>query len=125
MEFPSWIIKLISMILMFTLIMITGNIPLRVKSFKSNPKVLALSSAFAGGLFLAVGILHLLPEANEHFEDYYKEKSDNEEEHFPWSFFITVCSFALILFIEKIATDHSHSHDEHGHSMLKQSILKK
>lgn len=123
----SWYIKLIAMIVMFALIMITGNIPLRSQSFKSNPKVLALSSAFAGGLFLAVGILHLLPEANEHFEDYYKDKeandgedaSDDDEEHFPWSFFITVCSFALILFIEKIATDHTHSHDDHSHSMIK------
>lgn len=123
----SWYIKLIAMIVMFALIMITGNIPLRSQSFKSNPKVLALSSAFAGGLFLAVGILHLLPEANEHFEDYYKaneatdgeDASDDDEEHFPWSFFITVCSFALILFIEKIATDHTHSHDDHSHSMIK------
>jgi len=89
--------------------------------------VLALSSAFAGGLFLAVGLLHLMPEANENFETYYEDTDspeDSDEEHFPWSFFITTLSFALILFIEKIATNHSHSHDEHGHSMLKASILK-
>lgn len=84
---------------------------------------------------MAVGILHLLPEANENFESYFTEKdppapADGEDEpsesdHFPWSFFITVCSFALILFIEKIATDHTHSHDDHSHSMIKQSILKR
>lgn len=34
-------------------------------------------------------------------------------------------SFAFILFIEKIATDHTHSHDDHGHSMIKASILKR
>lgn len=62
------------MIVMFLMIMITGNIPLRSESFKSNPKVLALSSAFAGGLFLAVGLLHLLPEANENFENYYSSE---------------------------------------------------
>ncbi|KAL4501594.1 hypothetical protein ABPG72_018645 [Tetrahymena utriculariae] len=134
-EMEAWIIKLLAMIIMFSLIMITGNIPLRSKSFKSNPKVLALSSAFAGGLFLAVGILHLLPEASEHFDDYYKvqnepadgkgDSGNDDEDHFPWSYFITVCSFALILFIEKIATDHTHSHDDHSHSMIKQSILKR
>lgn len=117
--------------------MITGNIPLRSKSFKSNPKVLALSSAFAGGLFLSVGLLHLLPEANENIQASFQTSSANDDEeqsedgnddandddeHFPWAFFITGCSFALILFIEKIATDHHHA-DEHGHSMIKKSIL--
>lgn len=69
----AWILKVIAMVVMFLLIMITGSIPLRSKSFKSNPKVLSLSSAFAGGLFLAVGLLHLLPEANENFNNYFEE----------------------------------------------------
>lgn len=79
--------------------------------------MLALANGFSGGLFLCVGLLHLLPEANENFEDYFEEKDaeahengvkhgDEEEEHFPWAFLITVLSFALILFIEKISTNH-------------------
>lgn len=74
----SWIIKLFSMIVMFALILITGNIPLRVQSFKSNPKLLAISSAFAGGLFLSVGIIHLLPEATGHFESYYSKMTPED-----------------------------------------------
>jgi hypothetical protein len=31
---------------------------------------MAFSSAFSGGLFIAVGIIHLLPEAVEKFEEY-------------------------------------------------------
>jgi zinc transporter 1/2/3 len=33
---------------------------------------MSYSKAFSGGLFLCVGMLHLLPEAQEKFEDYYK-----------------------------------------------------
>jgi len=101
------IIKVSAMVIMFSMIMITGNIPLRSKSFKSNPLVLSLSSAFSGGLFLAVGVLHLMPEANEDIENSFEPDSG---EHFPWTFFITVLSFALILFIEKVAIIHKHSH---------------
>jgi zinc transporter 1/2/3 len=97
----AWIIKLSTMIIMFLMVLITGNLPLRLKSFKSNPLVLSLTSAFSGGLFLAVGVIHLLPEANENFEN----ALSKDKENFPWAFAITIMSFALILFIEKVATD--------------------
>lgn len=61
----TWIIKVIAMITMFTMIIAIGNIPLRSKTFKTNQKILSLTSAFSGGLFLAVGLLHLMPEADE------------------------------------------------------------
>jgi glycopeptide antibiotics resistance protein len=32
------------------------------KSFKANPRILSYSKAFSGGLFLSVGLIHLLPE---------------------------------------------------------------
>lgn len=99
------------MVIMFAMIMITGNIPLRSKSFKSYPVVLSLSSAFSGGLFLAVGVLHLMPEANDDIENSFDPDSG---EHFPWSFFTTVLSFALVLFIEKVAITHKHHHHEYA-----------
>lgn len=32
------------------------------QGFKANPRCLSYSKAFSGGLFLAVGVIHLLPE---------------------------------------------------------------
>lgn len=87
--------------------MITGNIPLRVKAFKENKLVLSMAAAFSGGLFLAVGCIHLLPESNENFENYFND----DKEHFPWAFLISVASFSIILFIEKIGTNNHHVHD--------------
>ena len=57
---------------MFLLIMITGLLPVRLKSFKSNPLIISLTKSFSGGLFLAIGILDILPEAAKNFEDYYE-----------------------------------------------------
>ena len=69
MDWSSFI-KILAMIIMFMMIMIVGSLPIRIKSFKTNPLLLSLTRAFSGGLFLGVGLIHLLPEANEKFEAY-------------------------------------------------------
>jgi zinc transporter 1/2/3 len=58
------IIKLPVMIIMFLLVVITGSIPYRSEAFKSSKKAISYTMAFSGGLFLSVGLLHILPEAN-------------------------------------------------------------
>lgn len=67
------------MTVMFIITMIFGSIPLRVAAFKENKLVLALANGFSGGLFLSIGLLHLLPEANENFENYYGEGDDDND----------------------------------------------
>ncbi|KAM3138293.1 hypothetical protein pb186bvf_009569 [Paramecium bursaria] len=102
------ITKISCMISFFIMIIIFGWIPLKMKVFQSNKQIIAFTSAFSGGLFLSVGLCHLLPEANEKFESSFED----EQDHYPFAYLITILSFALILFIEKIATD-SHSHHDH------------
>ncbi|KAL4462641.1 hypothetical protein ABPG74_000471 [Tetrahymena malaccensis] len=107
------IVKSVAMVVMYLIIMITGNLPLRVKTFKENKKVLSIASAFSGGLFLSIGLIHILPEAGDDFDKYY----DSSEEHFPFQMFITVISFSFVLFIEKVigeqfAHHHHHHHDD-------------
>ncbi len=48
---------------------------------------MAYANAFSGGIFIAVALMHIIPEACENFENYYKENND-EEEHFPWPYMI-------------------------------------
>jgi solute carrier family 39 (zinc transporter), member 1/2/3 len=103
-------VKIPVMIFMFLEVLFFGSLPLRLRAFKENKLVLSMSGAFSGGLFLGIGLIHLLPESNESFENYYKENDpplnpdEEESEHFPWAFFIATLAFALILFIEKILT---------------------
>ncbi len=61
------LIRIFCMIFMFFLIIVTGLIPIKVNSFHSNEKLMSLSSAFSGGLFLSVALIHLLPEAIKTF----------------------------------------------------------
>jgi zinc transporter 1/2/3 len=72
----------------------------------------AIASAFSGGLFLAVALMHLLPEAGEKFNELKIENNQEDKETFPYPYLITICSFAGILFIEKIITNHKHLHSE-------------
>ncbi|EAS07205.1 metal cation transporter, ZIP family protein (macronuclear) [Tetrahymena thermophila SB210] len=139
-------VKIASMTTMLLLTLIMGSIPLRSKSFKENQMVLSLSSAFSGGLFLAVGLLHLLPDATDSFESYYTSTTtytlanqnsdttastdsssdqntvdcDTVQKHFPFQMFITAVSFSLILMIEKVIGskyhDALHAGHEHDHN---------
>lgn len=77
-----------------------GILPIKLPAFRSNKKLLSFSNCFSGGLFLAIGLVHLLPEAVEAFED--KESTDDHGHSFPWAYFITICSFSVILLIDKV-----------------------
>ena len=139
-------IKIPVMIIMFLEIMIFGSLPIRLKAFKENKLLLSLAAGFSGGLFLAIGVIHLLPEANEQINTYFEEQDEadhdhnppnnpivghggDEDEPFPWAFLVCVLSFSLILFIEKMITAEQHKHGDHDddavslQSRVKKSIL--
>lgn len=114
--------------LFFILVAVIGSLPLRLKAFKTNKvliiysikKLLSYTSSFAGGLFLSVGLLHLLPEAVECFESYF---SDQKVEAFPFAYLIVILSFSLILLIEKVVTDVPHDHKVHEINVRKTSNI--
>lgn len=49
--------------------------------------------AFSSGLFLAVGIIHILSESNTILEEYYD---------YPIAYLLAILGFSLVLYIEKI-----------------------
>jgi len=116
------------MIIMFTIVVITGNLPLRWKRFQKGSPLLNLANAFSGGLFLSVGLCHLLPEAGEVFESYFSQEAEHTEtegdhKHLPWANLLCFVSFALILFIEKVAfSSHAH-HFHHGDDGLSATLV--
>lgn len=84
---------------------------------KANIILSGLSNAFSSGIFLGIAIFHLLPEANEGFENYFKkEKMEGFITKIPIAYFLVFFAFTLILFIEKVAFDpHSLIEHDHGH----------
>lgn len=78
---------------------ICGIAPAKCEMCLSSPLVLSLMNAFSGGVFIAVAIIHVLPEAVEDYTSGYKP----EEEHkFPLPYFLVFCGYTLILILDKV-----------------------
>ena len=110
------IIKIICLILFLAISMSFSFMPYFISSCRKNNKFLSLSNSFSAGIFLCMGLIHILPESAEML----KEISD-----IPLSYILCFFSYAFILFIEKVAfNSHSllHSHS-HGHSHENHIIL--
>ena len=89
-----------------------GLMPYYIKRFRTSTKFLSISNAFSGGLFLGIGLFHVLPEGAEMLEEY----------SLPWAYFCAYLSYALILFVEKVAfNSHSLIHG-HGNSQKEPRI---
>ena len=97
-------LKIISLFVILIIGVIFGLLPYFIKSCRTNLDCLSLVNTFGGGLFLGIGLFHILPETNEKFEKYEKLKD------VPLSYFLAFISYALILFVERVAFD--------GHSLI-------
>jgi hypothetical protein len=60
-----------------------------------------MAKSFTGGLFLAVGIFHIIPEAQSQLNEYYRHKW-HEKNFFPWHNFAVCTSFFVVLLIDKV-----------------------
>ncbi len=106
------LVKVGSLVVLLGIAVGFGIMPCRLDSCKTSNKCLGLSNAFSGGIFLGMGLFHILPESHELLV----EASD-----LPIAFFCAFGSYAIILFVEKIAFDshslvhHAHDHGEECH----------
>ena len=56
-------VKIVSIFVFLGMAMAFGLMPYYIKKFRTNPKFLSISNAFSGGLFLGIGLFHVLPES--------------------------------------------------------------
>lgn len=101
-------IKVIFIFVMFTSAGIAGAVPIFSKSFRNNKKLISTGNCFAAGIFLLVGIVHLLRESQESFVEAVGED-------LPIGYVVSLGGYTLILFIENVMFNHSHEVDEHDH----------
>lgn len=126
------IVKIVCIIVIGMIALVFGFFPKWFSKYSTSNnanhnKILGISNTFSAGIFLGIAFFHLLPEATEAFEKYFKELVvPSKYQAFPFQFAFAFTAYALILFIEKIAFDsHSlidHEHEEHGHGNKKSSI---
>lgn len=86
-------VKVISFVSILAIAIVGGSIPLFSAKFTNSERFFSLGNAFAGGLFLGVGFIHLLPESMEMLSAY----SD-----FPWGAVIATIGFAALLLLDRI-----------------------
>lgn len=89
-------LKLAAVILVFAAGMAGGLLPWRVAATKRSRTYLGWGNAFAGGVLLAAGLIHLLGDAVEGFDGLWPDVD------YPWAFTIAAGSFLLILGIERV-----------------------
>ena len=100
------VVKIVAIFVFLGMAMAFGLMPYYIKRFRTSTKFLSISNAFSGGLFLGIGLFHVLPESAEKLEQF----------SLPWAYFCAYLSYALILFVEKVAfNSHSLLHG-HGNS---------
>lgn len=100
-----------SFIGIFFVALLFALLPLCWEKFRTSKTVLSIANAFSGGLFLAAAIVHIMPETTHAFE-----VEEGEKESFPWPYFAAVCSYSLILFIDKVLFNtHADNVFGHGH----------
>ena len=127
----------IAMIVILFFIVYLGLIPAYSKYFRSSKVILTLMNCFAGGVFLAMAFIHILPESAEQYNDAMKEKeeeksasnstvtakagahADHDEEHgghfFPLPYLLFFIGYMMVLLIDRVfAGEHGHSHGNHG-----------
>lgn len=110
-----------------------GVLPAKVKSCGRNPRFMSMANSFSGGLFLAIALIHILPDVIKDYEEYlhpdpptvmtYSKSGRPKLTHgdggaeIPLPFMLVFCGYTFILLVDKVMFD-SHAlfggHD-HGH----------
>ena len=60
--------KIIFIVGIFALALGTGLLPIVLKRFKESPMLLGIANTFAAGVFLAIALVHIMPEQTTNWE---------------------------------------------------------
>ncbi len=98
-------IKLLAALGIIAITVIGGAIPLLAARREVGRRFFSLGNAFAGGIFLGVGFIHLLPEGMEEL---------GEVVDFPLGALLAVVGVGVLLLIDRVIFGHHHRHGVAG-----------
>lgn len=100
--------KYVAAFVIFVMSMVFSSYPLLSKKFRSSQLLLGLANSFSGGLFLAAGLFHILPESYEKLLKY-----SGSSKTYPWNFFAALMAYLFVHFVDKVIFNgHVESEDE-------------
>ena len=78
---------------------------------RESPKILGIANSFAGGVFLAIALMHITPEMIETWNDL----NEGSDKIFPLPELLIFCGYTFILIIDKVLFDtHALFDNDHG-----------
>ena len=80
---------------------ISGMIPTWSESCRKSPKILGIANSFAGGIFLAIALMHIMPEMIETWNTLQGEPA----KLFPLPELLIFIGYTFILIIDKVLFD--------------------
>lgn len=105
--------KIIFFVSIMVMTVLFGLAPLftlgRLKE-KWREKITGISNAFAGGIFMASGFIHLLAESQEALHELLPE--------YPLGFLLSAAGFLVTFFMEKVVFFHHHTHHSEAPPLL-------
>jgi zinc transporter ZupT len=87
---------------------LSGVFPTYSKGCRESPKILGIANSFASGVFIAIALVHILPEEAEIWNEI------SPDAVFPLPYFLMFCGYTLILVIDKVLFD-THALFDHEH----------
>jgi zinc transporter 1/2/3 len=98
------VFKVVAFFVIFATGLLGGLLSKWLSDSAKSELLFSLGNAFAGGVFLGAGLIHMLPDAQAGFRAL--TGSD-----YPWFALVCCAGFLLILFLEKVLVHHGHSHE--------------
>ena len=118
-----WDIK-IAYVFIITLVPYIALIPALSDRCKDNVKTLGVMNAFAGGVFLSMALIHILPESAETYKGIIEDQMNTDQglpagtsqRIFPLPYLVFFLGYAIILLIDRVVSSHFGDGHGHGHS---------
>lgn len=99
------VFKVVAFFAIFAIGLLGGLLSKWLSGSSRSDLLFSLGNAFAGGIFLGAGLIHMLPDAQAGF----RELTGSD---YPWFALVCCAGFLLILFLEKVLMHHEHSHED-------------
>lgn len=103
-------VKIGFIVFVFFEALLSGFFPTWSKTCRESPKILGIANSFAAGVFIAIALVHILPEEANNWAGINEGVSDP----FPLPYFLVFCGYCLILVIDKVMFDTHSLFDDHG-----------
>lgn len=108
------LLKILSILVVFVEIGLFGYLPYIWRNVGQNKRIMSIVGCFAGGLFLALAFLHILPEANDDLNSYFTKRTREDKfrhlrqpiaasgtsSTLSWGNLIAILTFVAVLSIE-------------------------